>query len=173
VRAGLLVLVAVLALAGCSSETAGEPTKVGLPSVGPVDLVVPIEMCPVVGQSTSTSATPSATPSAPPSQTQLPDPSGELLTLSPPVMTIERLDGAAMVFDNTAWALSIDLTDKDTATFASWTADHIGERLAMVIDGEVVVAPMIQDAITGGSLQISGDYTRDDIQKLLDKITGR
>lgn len=169
-RAGLLVLVAVLALAGCSSETTGEPTKVGLPSVGPVDLVVPIEMCPVVGQSSSTSAT----PSTPPSQTQLPDPSSdELLTLSPPVMTIERLDRAAVVFDNSAWALTIDLTDKDSATFASWTADHIGERLAMVIDGEVVVAPEIQGAITGGSMQISGDYTRDDIEKLLDKITGR
>jgi preprotein translocase subunit SecD len=169
VRVAWLVLVAVLALAGCTSETAGEPTQVGLPAVGPVDLVVPIEMRPVVGQSASTSATPSASPS----QTQLPDPTGELLTLSPPVMTIERLDRAAIVFDNSAWALTIDLTDKDAATFASWTADHIGERLAMVIDDEVVVAPEIQGAITGGSMQISGDYTRDDIEKLLDKITGR
>lgn len=178
-RVAWLVLVAVLALAGCTSRTSGAPAKDNSPVVGPVDLVLPIEMRPVVEPGASASAEPSATPSASasatPSQTQLPDPSGEQLTLAEPVMTIERLDRAEVTFDkvNSTWALSITLTDKDSAAFADWTADHIGERLAMVVDGEVVVAPTIQDAITGGVVQITGTYTQDDVTKLLDKITGR
>lgn len=174
-RAGLLVLVAVLALAGCTSRTAGAPAKDDSPVVGATDLVVPIELCPVVEPGTSASAEPSATPSATPSQKHLPDPSGEQLTLAEPVMTIERLDRAEVIFDkvNSTWALSIDLTDEDTAAFADWTADHVNERLAMVVDDEVIIAPTIQSAITDGVVQITGDYTQDEVKDLLDKITGR
>ena len=52
------VLVAVLALAGCSDEVAGAPAKDDSPVVTSVDLVVPIELRPVVEQGTPTSAEP-------------------------------------------------------------------------------------------------------------------
>jgi preprotein translocase subunit SecD len=162
VRAVLLVL--LLVLAGCSAEVTGAPAKDDSPVVGPVDLVVPIELHPVLE--------PAAT--APPSTTELPDPSGESLTLAEPVMTIERLDRAEVMLDQAQqWTLSIDLTDEDAAEFAAWTADHVGERLAMVVDGKVVIAPTIQSAITGGIVQIAGNYTQDEIRDLLDTITGR
>lgn len=35
------------------------------------------------------------------------------------------------------------------AEFGAWTAAHVGEQLAVVVDGEVVTAPTIQTAITG------------------------
>lgn len=164
-RAAWLLLVAVLVLAGCTSTTAGAPDKDDSPVVGPVSLVVPIELRPVLEQ----------TGSPAPSTTVLPDPSGEQLTLTDPVMTIERLDRAEVMMDKStaAWALVLSLTDEDAAAFAGWTADHIGERLAMVIDGEVVIAPTIQDTITGGVVHITGDYTQNDVSDLLDKITGR
>lgn len=181
-RAAWLMLVAVLVLAGCTSRTEGAPAKDDSPVVGPVSLVVPIELRPVLEQTgssgspaptTSGTALPSA--SAVPSGTVLPDPSGEQLTLADPVMTIERLDRAEVMMDKdtAAWALVLSLTDEDAAAFADWTADHIGERLAMVIDGAVVIAPTIQDAITGGVVHITGDYTQNDVRDLLDKITGR
>jgi preprotein translocase subunit SecD len=191
VRVAWLVLVALLALAGCTSRTGGAPAKDDSPVVGSTNLVVPIELRPVVEQGTSpsaapsasasaspsasASASPSASASAPPSQTQLPDPSGEQLTLAEPVMTIEHLDRAEILFDqpNSTWALSIDLTDEDTAAFADWTADHVNERLAMVVDDEVLIAPTIQSAITDGVVQITGNYTQDEVKELLDKITGR
>ena len=52
--------------------------------------------------------------------------------------------------------LNLNLTEEDAKTFGDWTADHVNERLAMVIDGEVVIAPTIQSAITGGEVQITG-----------------
>jgi preprotein translocase subunit SecD len=171
VRAAWLMLVAVLALAGCSEKTTGAPAKDDSPAVGAVSLVVPIEMRPVVEQGTSTGG-PST--SAAPDGDELPAPDGELLTLAEPMMVVEELDGAEVKTNETAqWMLILDLTEEDARTFGDWTADHVNERLAMVIDGEVVIAPTIQSAITGGEVQITGQYTQSQIRDLLDKITGR
>jgi protein-export membrane protein SecD len=43
--------------------------------------------------------------------------------------------------------------------FGRVTSESIGRRLAIVLDNEVVSAPVIQSAITGGSGQISGRFT--------------
>ena len=43
--------------------------------------------------------------------------------------------------------------------FGQVTSESIGRRLAIVLDNEVVSAPTIQSAITGGSGQISGRFT--------------
>lgn len=162
-RAAWLVVVAVLALAGCSAKVSGAPAKDDAPRVGPVDLVVPIEVRPVLENGGA-------------DKSVLVDPSnGERITLDDPIISIEKLDSAEIKNDPNAggWVLLISMIDKDARTFGDWTTDHTGERLALVIDGEVVVAPTIQSAITGGDVQIAGNYTRDDIERLLDKITGR
>ncbi|MBP5215369.1 MAG: protein translocase subunit SecD [Alphaproteobacteria bacterium] len=43
--------------------------------------------------------------------------------------------------------------------FAEVTSAHVGERLAIVLDNEVISAPNIQSAITGGSGVITGNFT--------------
>jgi protein-export membrane protein SecD len=43
--------------------------------------------------------------------------------------------------------------------FAKATTSGIGKRLAIVLDGKIVSAPVIQGAIVGGSGQISGNFT--------------
>lgn len=163
-------LVLALVLAGCTAEVSGTPagsagSTTGSSTVstedgtGPVDLVVPVEMRPVLESGAGT---------------VLPDPTtGESLTLADPMMTIRRLDGAKVTDAGGTWALILDLVAADTKTFEEWTVEHVGERVAMVVDGEVVIAPTIQGVITAGSLQIAGDYTQDQISDLLDKITGR
>ena len=50
------------------------------------------------------------------------------------------------------------------------TAANVGRPFAIVLDGEVISAPTIQEAITGGSGQISGNFTvstADDLAILL------
>lgn len=44
-------------------------------------------------------------------------------------------------------------------TFGRATKDNIGERLAILLDGEVISAPVIRSAILGGNGQISGSFT--------------
>ena len=43
--------------------------------------------------------------------------------------------------------------------FGRATTKGIGKRLAIVLDGKVISAPVIQEAIVAGSGQISGDFT--------------
>jgi protein-export membrane protein SecD len=43
--------------------------------------------------------------------------------------------------------------------FAKATTSGIGKRLAIVLDGKVISAPIIRDAIVSGSGQISGNFT--------------
>ncbi|MFI7678981.1 SecDF P1 head subdomain-containing protein [Actinophytocola sp. NPDC049390] len=165
-RSLVAVLLATMVLAGCVSREGGTPdgdgTTATTPAAGPVDLAVPIELRPVL-----------ETESADPTVIVLPTEDGERLTLAEPMLTIRRLDSAEVRFENNTWALILDLDDADGQTFGDWTAAHTGERLAMVADDEVIMAPQIQSAITGGEIQITGDYTQDEVQDLLDRITGR
>jgi preprotein translocase subunit SecD len=43
--------------------------------------------------------------------------------------------------------------------FAQATGENVGRPFAIVVDGEVVSAPIIREPITGGSGQISGNFT--------------
>ncbi len=43
--------------------------------------------------------------------------------------------------------------------FAKATTSGVGKRLAIVLDGEIISAPVVRDAIVGGSGIISGDFT--------------
>lgn len=50
--------------------------------------------------------------------------------------------------------------------FGRITAAHVGQQFAIVLDGEVLTAPVIQQAIQGGSGQITGRFTADETQTL-------
>ena len=43
--------------------------------------------------------------------------------------------------------------------FGRVTQNHVGERFAIILDNEVISAPVIREAILGGSGQISGNFT--------------
>jgi preprotein translocase subunit SecD len=47
---------------------------------------------------------------------------------------------------------------KAARTFAAFTTSHVGQYLTIVLDNEVISSPVIREAITGGSGQISGGY---------------
>jgi preprotein translocase subunit SecD len=51
---------------------------------------------------------------------------------------------------------------RGTRRFAHVTADNIGRPFAVVIDDRVISAPVIREPITGGSGQISGNFTLED-----------
>ena len=50
--------------------------------------------------------------------------------------------------------------------FEKITGENIKKRLAIVLDGEVYAAPVIQDRIAGGEASISGDFTTDEANDL-------
>jgi SecD/SecF fusion protein len=61
-------------------------------------------------------------------------------------------------------ALSFDR--EGAAIFGRVTAANVGRKLAIVLDGELYSAPVIQDAITGGRAQITGNFSLAQAQEL-------
>jgi SecDF, P1 head subdomain len=55
--------------------------------------------------------------------------------------------------------VDIRLTEEGTGKLTRLTRDHIGERLALVIDGKVVMTPTIRSEITEGQVALTGDFT--------------
>ena len=66
-----------------------------------------------------------------------------------------RLAQAAMTQDG-QWAISFQLTSAGTKLFADMTSQNIGKTLGIYLDGEKLMAPTVQSAITGGAGQITG-----------------
>lgn len=63
------------------------------------------------------------------------------------------------------WLVNFTLTDESSAIFEEFTDTHIGQRLAIVLDGVVISAPTIQAPIVGTGV-IVGDFTQDDAEVL-------
>lgn len=54
---------------------------------------------------------------------------------------------------------SFSFNGRGTRRFAHVTAENVGKPFAIVLDGKVISAPVIREPITGGSGQISGNFT--------------
>jgi protein-export membrane protein SecD len=62
--------------------------------------------------------------------------------------------------------VSFQLDEAGRAAFAKVTGENIGRQLAMVLNGELYSAPIIQTAITNGSAVISGSMADKDFWQL-------
>ena len=60
---------------------------------------------------------------------------------------------------NNETIVSFKLDRVGAKKFAKATTSGIGKRLAIVLDGKIISAPTVQDAIIGGAGQISGGFT--------------
>ncbi len=54
--------------------------------------------------------------------------------------------------------ISLTFNDKGAKTFADLTTAHVNERLAIVLDNEVLSAPNIREPILSGTAEISGEF---------------
>ncbi len=62
--------------------------------------------------------------------------------------------------------VSIEFTPEGSRKFAKITGENIGRNLAIVLDGKVQSAPVIQERIEGGRAMISGRFTPAEAQDL-------
>jgi preprotein translocase subunit SecD len=74
----------------------------------------------------------------------------------PPLFSGTELDSAAIGSDSTGKRVVVfHLKDEGAKLFASYTGAHVGDYFAIVLDGHVISAPRIDEAIPGGNVQIS------------------
>jgi SecD/SecF fusion protein len=76
-------------------------------------------------------------------------------------LTGHYVSSARVSRDQMTGAPEIDfsLNSEGAKIFAEITEENLGKRMAIVLDGEVVSAPTIQSAITGGNGRITGDFS--------------
>lgn len=89
------------------------------------------------------------------------DTEGEYYVLEQaPVVTGEELVDAQPAFDqNGRPAVNFRFNTTGARKFGDYTAENIGNPFAIVLDGEVISAPVIQSHIPGGSGIITGNFT--------------
>jgi preprotein translocase subunit SecD/SecD/SecF fusion protein len=57
------------------------------------------------------------------------------------------------------WDINFTLNSVGAREFADVTTANVGKPFAIVLDGKIIMAPNIREPITGGSGQITGNYT--------------
>ena len=90
-----------------------------------------------------------------------------LLVYKKTLLTGDRLKEAKVGIDQfNKPAVSITFDSEGARIFDRITADNIGRLLAIILDGVVHSAPRIQDRISGGNAQITGNFTHEEAAKL-------
>ena len=73
--------------------------------------------------------------------------------------------------DADGFSVGFMLTEGGSLKLARLTKTHIGENLAIMVDGRVLSAPKIMDEITGGRAMINGKFTEEEAGLLAKGIT--
>jgi hypothetical protein len=85
-----------------------------------------------------------------------------------PLITSSELESAVVGEEpNTSEpVVTIQLTDIGARLFDDHAADHLGEQIAVVLDGVVLTAPVLYASEFGGQMLIVGDFTESEVQSL-------
>ena len=88
--------------------------------------------------------------------------------LVPTDLTGADLAESSVTFDKTGGqpSVSITFTKEGGEKFAKITEENLGRQVAIILDNEIVSSPMVQEKITGGQAQITGNFTLDEAKKL-------
>lgn len=87
-------------------------------------------------------------------------------------LTGRYLKAARVVSDPTTGQLQIALqfNEEGAALFEQLTAQHIGEPIAISLDGSIISAPTVNNAISGGQAVITGAFSLDEARGLANNL---
>jgi len=87
----------------------------------------------------------------------------------PAELTGRYLAHASVEFDPQTGVplVGLEFTSEGALLFAKITHDNVGKPLAVILDGSILSAPVIQSEITGGKAQITGNFTPKEAKALV------
>jgi preprotein translocase subunit SecD len=83
-----------------------------------------------------------------------------------PSLTGDYIQDASLQYNQNEPVVAFSFNKEGSDLFAQMTSDNVGVRFAIVLDGALITAPVIREAITGGSGQISGSFTNESANNL-------
>jgi hypothetical protein len=106
------------------------------------------------------------------------DGTGTRYTLGPPELDgtqVRSVDAKQSTYDDGQGLIRISLDETGAATFAQLTTQlsETGQegRVAVVVDGQVVTAPLVTSPITEGQIDISGAFSKSDAEDLVARMS--
>jgi preprotein translocase subunit SecD len=89
-------------------------------------------------------------------------------TLIPTNLTGADLKSAQVVFEGNTGnpVISIEFSEEGGKKFSEITARNVGKELPIILDNQIISAPVVQEQITGGSAQISGKFSVEEAKQL-------
>ena len=92
--------------------------------------------------------------------------------IEPAVLSGKNLKTAEVVFDPQTQQpqVGVSFDDEGKKIFADFTKNNIGEILYIVLDGNIVSAPRINQEIPNGQATISGEFTAKSAKELVDYL---
>lgn len=90
----------------------------------------------------------------------------------PTNLTGRYLKGAQLSSDPQTyqWYVSLQFDDQGSQIFEKLTEKNVGKRLAIYLDGLPISAPVVQEMISGGQAQISGNFTVQEAKELVQRL---
>ena len=84
-------------------------------------------------------------------------------------LTGADLKRATVVFDRTTGkpAVSLEFTSEGALKFEKLTEKNVGKVMPILLDSEIVSAPLVREKISGGMAQITGDFKLEEAKKMV------
>ena len=76
---------------------------------------------------------------------------------------------AATRVETGEWIVQLDFNSEGTSAWAAYTGANVGSLVAITLDGRVISAPSINQAIVGGT-EISGNFTQETATELANQL---
>jgi len=70
------------------------------------------------------------------------------------------------------FCVGLELTEAGALKLATLTREHVGEMVALMIDGQVTAAPFIVSPISGGRAILEGHFTEEEAKTIAEGIAG-
>ena len=84
--------------------------------------------------------------------------------------TLEFAGGASGQLANEPM-VSVKFNPEGAELFAQLTRDNVGQQIGIFLDGELLSSPVVNEAITGGTAVISGNFTADEARALAQNLS--
>lgn len=82
------------------------------------------------------------------------------------------LKHAQLIFEPTTGKpeVSIQFNDEGAKLFEKITTENIGKVIAIYLDGSIISAPVVREGISGGTAQITGDFSPTEAKQLVGRL---
>lgn len=87
-------------------------------------------------------------------------------------LTGRYIKGAGVAFDNVTRRpyVTLEMTDEGAKIFEEITVRNVGKKLAIFLDNFPIEMPVVQEKITGGRAQITGNFTLEEAKTLVQRF---